>query len=770
MDCSTDFESNVKSAFGALMAATKAAARLPNDISFHRTLDEDIDARLDRTGQRTLALANTLWTKARSDPSLSEIESTDDIALRTSSGQWEAAPGFRAVVEAVDTLLEKIDVGLDEVLRRPAHRLRAAVGTQSAPMVTSVAAAGGRTTDLKLVHASSVPRPQVAFKDVVDNSVSTPFVWKIREKLNALVPLDYGLPGATVAGTALGAHLASLGIGSHTPRGSGASSPRNDAEESALFDLPHPYAYEIKHQPPPAQLFVEQAPQEPNDWDETPFAFVDTPAQLAEMIEHLEGAAEVAIDLEHHNYRSYHGFTCLVQISSRTRDFVVDALALRSELHQLNRITTDPRVVKVLHGAESDIVWLQRDFGVYVVGMFDTYHASHVLNMGHHSLAHLLKEYCAFDADKKYQLADWRIRPVPAEMLHYARADTHFLLYIYDRMRNEILQRGRELVGQDVGTPGAAHFGRLAGMDVVAAATQPLELALQRSATTAMNRFVKESYDADHGLGSGGWAALLRKWRHPFSPVQMAVLRALHQWRDTCAREEDESTRYVLPNHMLYALADRMPTEPAALLAACQPTPPLLRLYASDVARLVVQAKTRAEERMAEFRGVIEDVHNEVRPMRSVHTRFNEPMDAADDEEPATDVADVLTPELMSAAAVLMSPGAALFGRLDARPQQESEAMRRAREIRSNLVLTVVMPSAVLTGAEDMEIDVPVVPVAAKRPHAAVTAAAPANQPVVLSETYAKYQPEQAPKQPKRQKTSDLDNLPTISLGDISSS
>ncbi|KAJ1939729.1 exosome nuclease subunit [Kickxella alabastrina] len=307
-------------------------------------------------------------------------------------------------------------------------------------------------------------------------------------------------------------------------------------------------------------------------------------------------------------------------------------------------------------------------------------------------------------------------------------------------------------------------------MDVVATATQPLELTLQRSATTAMNRFVKESYDADHGLGSGGWAALLRKWRHPFSPVQMAVLRALHQWRDTCAREEDESTRYVLPNHMLYALADRMPTEPAALLAACQPTPPLLRLYASDVARLVVQAKTRAEERMAEFRGVIDDVHSEVRPMAPVHTRFNEPMDAADNEEPATDVADVLTPELMSAAAVLMSPGAALFGRLDARPQQESEAMRRAREIRSNLVLTVVMPSAVLTGAEDMEVDAPVVPVAAKRPHAAITAAAPANQPVVLSETYAKYQPEQAPKHPKRQKTSDLDNLPTISLGDISSS
>ena len=34
---------------------------------------------------------------------------------------------------------------------------------------------------------------------------------------------------------------------------------------------------------------------------------------------------------------------------------------------------------QVLHGANSDIVWLQRDFGLYVVGLFDTYHATHVL-------------------------------------------------------------------------------------------------------------------------------------------------------------------------------------------------------------------------------------------------------------------------------------------------------------------------------------------------------------------------------------------------------
>jgi exosome complex exonuclease RRP6 len=58
-----------------------------------------------------------------------------------------------------------------------------------------------------------------------------------------------------------------------------------------------------------------------------------------------------------------------------------------------------------------DIIWLQRDLGLYVVGLFDTYHAVDVLGTyPTKSLAALLKKFVGFDADKRYQLADWRIR------------------------------------------------------------------------------------------------------------------------------------------------------------------------------------------------------------------------------------------------------------------------------------------------------------------------------------------------------------------------
>ena len=48
-------------------------------------------------------------------------------------------------------------------------------------------------------------------------------------------------------------------------------------------------------------------------------------------------------------------------------------------------------------------------------------------------------------ADKRYQLADWRVRPLAPELLHYARSDTHYLLYIHDRLKQELQAVGDEV-------------------------------------------------------------------------------------------------------------------------------------------------------------------------------------------------------------------------------------------------------------------------------------------------------------------------------------
>ena len=173
----------------------------------------------------------------------------------------------------------------------------------------------------------------------------------------------------------------------------------------------------------------------------TPLFFIQTEDELNNLIEKLKKQKEIAIDLEHHCQESYLGITCLLQMSTRDEDFIVDTLKLRNELHKLNIVFTDPKIIKVFHGADYDIEWLQKDFGLYVINMFDTGQASRILRYPSFALKYLLKRICQFDADKKYQLADWRIRPLPQEMINYARSDTHYLLYIYDVLRKELIEK-----------------------------------------------------------------------------------------------------------------------------------------------------------------------------------------------------------------------------------------------------------------------------------------------------------------------------------------
>ena len=54
------------------------------------------------------------------------------------------------------------------------------------------------------------------------------------------------------------------------------------------------------------------------------------------------------MDLEHNQYRSFQGLTCLMQISTRTEDFIVDTLKLRDHVGKhLREVFMDPTKKKV---------------------------------------------------------------------------------------------------------------------------------------------------------------------------------------------------------------------------------------------------------------------------------------------------------------------------------------------------------------------------------------------------------------------------------------
>ncbi|KAI0345691.1 hypothetical protein BDW22DRAFT_1426352 [Trametopsis cervina] len=539
------------------LKATRNAVSLPNDLGFYRTMDRGIAEEVDTCSSRVLALANRLLDLVATGDSSRVNKAKGKMALEHD----DIVDTFRSsVVDAMDQLMERADTCLDEfrgLTKPPAIAVNPEPKKQKAAKKPT--ASSGRL-DPVIQHASHLPKPQLKFRRKVNNDDALPWRPTLRHKYNAQVPLGYDLK----------------------------SSNEGDVDSS-----PHPYRHEIKNISYPSHMFVYAEPIPPKSFEETPFKWVETLEELAAMLDELRQAKEIAIDLEYHSYRSFTGFVCLMQISTRKRDWVVDTLVLRDELEDLNEVFTDPAIVKVFHGADSDIVWLQQDFNLYIVNLFDTYHASKILDFPRHALATLMEMYCDFTPDKRYQLADWRIRPLPEAMLNYARSDTHFLLFIYDNLRNALIDCAQSRAASRAQSPAEPQAGTSTGVDPSHALVREV---LSRSQDTALRVYEQETYDAETGSGPSGWDTLARKWNKAAlmagerDSARRRIYRAVHAWREHVAREEDESTRYVVPNHQLFVLAEQAPRDMASLLSLFQHAPAIIRRRAKELLDTIHEA------------------------------------------------------------------------------------------------------------------------------------------------------------------------------------
>lgn len=488
-------------------------------LDFHRTSSADFAESLDDQSDRILALASAVIKAASTGsgvkgPGLQNEESLDD--------------NWRGIVDVIDSLLEKTDACLDEftgVIKKLSPSREEQPPIKREPHFPTIYDYG----------PSKIPKPQLQFEHKPDNSDGAIFQPLLRTKPNAIVPLQQALQKRQIEG-----------------------------KSSSVS----PYEPEIRAAKYPKSTYKKSPPIDYLPFDTTTATFVDTLDGVKEMLSELKTAKEIAIDLEHHDVHSYHGLVSLMQISTRDKDWVVDTLKpWREELQILNEVFTDPKILKVLHGATMDIIWLQRDLGLYIVGMFDTFHAASALGYQKRSLKFLLNKFVDFEADKRYQMADWRVRPLPSAMFDYARSDTHYLLYVYDNLRNELI---------DASEPN----------------NSLVDYVLERSKNEALQTYERPVYDAEKGQGPGGWYDLLsRNGGMHFSKEQFAVFKAVHQWRDEVAREVDEGWQCVFPKHMLFKLSHVMPLDMGTLLRTLSPVTPLTKDRASSLLETIKQAK-----------------------------------------------------------------------------------------------------------------------------------------------------------------------------------
>lgn len=253
--------------------------------------------------------------------------------------------------------------------------------------------------------------------------------------------------------------------------------------------------------------------------------YLDTPTRSARFLDNLASVTELAIDTEGASFHRFVDRIYLLQISTRRQTAILDPLGIEVP-ERLGRLLEDARVEVVFHDADYDLRLLHQDYGWHPRNIFDTRIAAQFAGIRAFGLAALLEQHFGVRLDKKHQRADWSMRPLSREMLHYAALDTMYLLDLRDRLRDELERRGRLHWARE-------EFSRLEG-----------------------TRW-EEGADDD--------AFLRAKGARDLNPRELAVFRELTRWRDGVAAELDRATFRVAGNDTLLELARKAPTTPEGL-------------------------------------------------------------------------------------------------------------------------------------------------------------------------------------------------------------
>ena len=278
------------------------------------------------------------------------------------------------------------------------------------------------------------------------------------------------------------------------------------------------------------------------------YVWVDDDRDLDRAAQRLSKASALAVDTEADSFYHYHHKCCLIQISDGETVYLVDPLALR-RLEPLGEVLGAQRIVKVLHAAEQDVLYLRRDFGFHLEPLFDTMIGSQLLGKTGIGLASLLFAYFGVKLDKGSQRDDWSRRPLNERQRAYASEDVRHLIRLRDVLKDELTTLGR------------------------------LAWAEEEFSLVARRAWEPRVFDPDMF-----WSI---KGARDLPPQEAAVLRELYAMRDRRAREADLSPFRIISDEALLALAKKMPAGSSDLNGVRGLTPLVRRRIGSDVLEAV---------------------------------------------------------------------------------------------------------------------------------------------------------------------------------------
>ena len=284
-----------------------------------------------------------------------------------------------------------------------------------------------------------------------------------------------------------------------------------------------------------------------------PPIIIDDDRALARLVPQLARQGVIALDTEANSLFAYQERLCLLQISTRNRDYLIDPLG-DIDLSLLAPVFADPCVQKILHGAEYDVLLLKRSHPFEFIGLFDTMVAATSLGIPSPGLASMLDRLLDVKIEKNYQRSDWGKRPLSQGQLHYARCDTHYLLELALQLRTRLYE---------VGSP---------HMEEVAAECRRVGALIPE----------ERVFDPDEYARIKGVQKL--------DLLGCRVMRELNVMRHRIARERDRPLFKILGNEMLLALASSRPKSTSKLHKSRVISAKLADRYGVEIVETIVDA------------------------------------------------------------------------------------------------------------------------------------------------------------------------------------
>ena len=287
------------------------------------------------------------------------------------------------------------------------------------------------------------------------------------------------------------------------------------------------------------------------------FEYVQSTAQLQELVEVCQQNEVIAVDTEFARFNTYYPIVGLVQIYNGSRCFLIDPLAI-DDLGPLADLLGNPELLKVFHACSEDMEVFQYALGTTPTPVFDTQIASAALGVGF-SMGYqaLVEHYLPIVLQKDQTRSDWLARPLSGDQLAYAALDVIHLLQVYDKQIAELTGTPKLQWIEDEGAKLGEDIPTLISPD--------------------------ECYKKVKGL----WQLDRR---------QLNGLKALFAWHEVKARAEDVPRNRVVEQKVLLSVVKQNLLNKQGLQTVAKMTPRQVRKYGDEILFLLAEARLVPEK------------------------------------------------------------------------------------------------------------------------------------------------------------------------------